>query len=92
MNSGARARPPVGTRWLPFVFDIQPLETADLRDQALARLAAVPTYIDNEIANLREGLRLGYSAPRVTVEAVPGQVRSLIGPDSIFMGLRCAQR
>ena len=72
--------------WLPFVFDIQPLETADLRDQALARLGAVPTYIDNEIANLREGLRLGYSAPRVTVEAVPGQVRSLIGPDSIFMG------
>jgi len=72
--------------WLPFVFDIQPLETANLREQALARLAAVPTYIDNEIANLREGLRLGYSAPRVTVEAVPGQVRSLIGPDSIFMG------
>ena len=70
--------------WLPFVFDIQPLETADLREQALARLGAVPTYIDNEIANLREGLRLGYSAPRVTVEAVPGQVRSLIGPDSIF--------
>ena len=72
--------------WLPFVFDIQPLETADLREQALARLAAVPMYIDNEIANLREGLRRGYSAPRVTVEAVPGQVRSLIGPDSIFMG------
>ena len=72
--------------WLPFVFDIQPLETADLRAQALARLGAVRTYIDNEIANLREGLRLGYSAPRVTVEAVPDQVRSLIGPDSIFMG------
>ena len=72
--------------WLPFVFDIQPLETADARAQALSRLSAVPTYIDNEIANLREGLRLGYSAPRVTVEAVPGQVRSLIGPDSIFMG------
>ena len=72
--------------WLPFVFDIQPLESAELREQAIARLGAVPTYIDNEIANLREGLRLGYSAPRVTVEAVPGQVRSLIGPDSIFMG------
>ena len=46
----------------------------------------MPTYIDNEIDNLREGLRLGYSAPRVTVEAVPQQVRSLIGPDSIFLG------
>ena len=72
--------------WLPFIFDVQPLDTAELRVQALARLGAVPTYIDNEIANLREGLRLGYSAPRVTVEAVPEQVRSLIGPDSIFLG------
>lgn len=72
--------------WIPFVFDIQPLETPELRAQALTRFAAMDTYIDNEIDNLREGLRLGYSAPRVTVEAVPGQVRSLIGPDSIFLG------
>ena len=77
------------TSWhtsIPFVFGIQPLETPELRAQALTRLAAMPTYIDNEIDNLREGLRLGYSAPRVTVEAVPAQVRSLIGPDSIFLG------
>ena len=77
------------TSWhtsIPFVFGIQPLETPELRAQALTRFAAMPTYIDNEIDNLREGLRLGYSAPRVTVEAVPAQVRSLIGPDSIFLG------
>ena len=78
--------------WIPFVFDIQPLETPELRAQALTRFAAMDTYIDNEIDNLREGLRLGYSAPRVTVEAVPGQVRSLIGPDSIFLGPALAQR
>ncbi len=72
--------------WIPFVFDIQPLDTPELRAQALTRFAAMDTYIDNEIDNLREGLRLGYSAPRVTVEAVPAQVRSLIGPDSIFLG------
>ena len=72
--------------WIPFVFDIQPLETPELRAQALTRFAAMDTYIDNEIDNLRKGLRLGYSAPRVTVEAVPAQVRSLIGPDSIFLG------
>ena len=46
----------------------------------------MPAYIDNEINNLREGLRLGYSAPRVTVEAVPAQVRSMISADSIFLG------
>jgi uncharacterized protein (DUF885 family) len=72
--------------WIPFVFDIQPLDTPELRAQALTRFAAMATYIDNEVDNLREGLRLGYSAPRVTVEAVPAQVRSLIGPDSIFLG------
>lgn len=72
--------------WVPFVFDLQPIDTPALRAQALARLAALPAYIDNEITNLREGLGLGYSAPRVTVEAVPQQVRSLIGDDSIFLG------
>ncbi|MDA9219261.1 DUF885 domain-containing protein [Luminiphilus sp.] len=72
--------------WVPFVFDLQPVETPELRAQALTRLAAMPAYIDNEITNLREGLILGYSAPRVTVEAVPDQVRSLIARDSIFLG------
>jgi uncharacterized protein (DUF885 family) len=72
--------------WIPFVFDIQPLETPELRAQALARLEAIPTFIDNEIDNLREGLQLGYSAPRVTVTAVPDQMRTLLGPESIFLG------
>jgi uncharacterized protein (DUF885 family) len=72
--------------WIPFVFDIQPLETPELRAQALARLEAIPTFIDNEIDNLREGLQLGYSAPRVTVTAVPDQMRTLLGPESTFLG------
>ena len=45
--------------WVPFVFDLQPVETPELRAQALTRLAAVPAYIDNEIANLREGSDIG---------------------------------
>ena len=71
-------------RQLPFVFEIQPVDTAEHRQQALQRLRAVARYIDTEIANLRQGLELGFSAPRVTVNAVPGQVRSLIGDSSIF--------
>ena len=70
---------------LPFLFEIQPVDSEDHRQQTLARLAAVPRYIDTEIANLRQGLELGYSAPRVTVEVVPGQVRALLGDDSIFL-------
>jgi uncharacterized protein (DUF885 family) len=78
------------TAWytgLPFVFDIQPLETPDLRQQALARLGEVARYVDTEIANLRRGLELGYSAPRVTVAAVPGQVRELTEEDSPFVNI-----
>ena len=71
-------------RQLPFVFEIQPVDTAEHRQQTLQRLRAVAPYIDTEIANLRQGLELGFSAPRVPVQAVPGQVRSLIGDRSIF--------
>jgi uncharacterized protein (DUF885 family) len=72
-------------RNLPFLFEIQPVDTAEHREQTLERLAAVDRYVDNEIANLRLGLETGYSAPRITVEAVPDQVRSLITDDSIFL-------
>ncbi len=78
------------TAWhtrLPFLFDIQPVDTGDLQQQALDRLREVPGYIDTEIANLRLGLELGYSAPRVTAEKVPGQVRALISDDSPFLNL-----
>ena len=72
-------------RDLPFLFDIQPVDTETHRQQTLDRLSAVDHFIDTEIANLRTGLDMGYSSPRVTVEAVPGQVRSLIGEESIFL-------
>jgi uncharacterized protein (DUF885 family) len=72
-------------RSLPFVFDVQPVATADERQQALDRLAAVAGYIDTEITNLTLGLERGYSAPRVTVEAVPDAVRALLDDDSIFL-------
>jgi uncharacterized protein (DUF885 family) len=74
-------------RDLPFLFEVQPVTTTDERRQALARLGAVAGYIDTEIANLRLGLERGYSAPRVTVEAVPAAVRALLEGDSIFLSL-----
>jgi uncharacterized protein (DUF885 family) len=72
-------------RGLPFVFQVQPVETAIERQQALNRLRKVTVFIDTEISNLKRGLELGYSAPRVTVEKVPQQVRSLSAEDSIFL-------
>ncbi len=78
------------TAWytgMPFVFDIQPLETDELREQALARLGEVDEFIDTEIANLRKGLELGYSSPRLTVDAVPEEIRALRDENSPFLSI-----
>ncbi len=78
------------TAWygeMPFIFDIQPLESDDLKEQALARLAEVDRFIDNEVVNLRKGLEMGYSSPRLTVEAVPEEVRALRDENSPFLAL-----
>jgi uncharacterized protein (DUF885 family) len=72
-------------RNLPFIFEIQPVDTPEHRQQTLDRLREVPRYIDMEIANLRQGLELGYSAPRVTAQGVPDMVRALDTADTIFL-------
>ena len=78
------------TAWytgLPFIFDIQPIATETERLDALTRLSAVAGYIETEIENLRGGLAQGYSSPRLTVVAVPDQVRALLQPDNPFLNL-----
>jgi len=73
------------TAWhtsVPSLFEIQPVDTPELQRQALQRLAALPKYIDIEIANLRRGLESGYSAPRLTVAPAVSEVRALAGADS----------
>lgn len=44
--------------------------TAQQRADALRRLAQIPDYIDSEIANLKEGVEQGYTAPHNSVRAV----------------------
>ena len=78
------------TAWhtgLPFVFDLQPLETPEQRDQALQRLGKVSRYIDTEVNNLSTGLELGYSAPQITVAKVADEVRALLQDDNPFIGM-----
>jgi len=48
----------------------QPVGTEDLRAQALTRWHSFPHYVDTEIANLREGVRAGYTEPKVNVQRV----------------------
>lgn len=60
------------------LLSIQPVGTADLRAQALARWRGLSRYVDTEIANLKEGLRLGYSTPKRNVELVLEQLDAIL--------------
>lgn len=67
--------------WQGFLADwtaAQPVGDETARRRAVARWRAMPRFIGAEIANLKEGLRLGYTAPRSTAEAVLKQVDALL--------------
>jgi len=67
---------------LPSVFEIQPVDTPDLQQQAIDRLSNLAVYVDTEIRNLREGLQAGYSAPKQNVPAVIEESRALLAEGS----------
>ena len=50
-----------------YLVTIQPIGTDTARSEALVRWSALPSYIDTEIGNLRQGLERGYSAPKANV-------------------------
>jgi uncharacterized protein (DUF885 family) len=60
-----------------YLITIQPVGTDTAREEALARWRRLPGFIDTEIANLREGIALGYTAPKQNVQTVIGQVGTL---------------
>jgi uncharacterized protein (DUF885 family) len=60
------------------IVDQQPLGTARLRAEALSRWGQLPRFLDTEVTNLREGLRLGYTAPRRNIELAVGQLDALL--------------
>jgi uncharacterized protein (DUF885 family) len=61
-----------------YTVTIQPVGTDEARKEALARWSRLPQYIDTEIANLRDGLKAGYSAPKGNVRIVIDQMETLI--------------
>jgi uncharacterized protein (DUF885 family) len=63
---------------LPVLSQLQPLGTGKLRAEALARWRAMPAYIDTEIATLREGVRQGYTQPRLNAREVLEQLDGLL--------------
>jgi uncharacterized protein (DUF885 family) len=64
-----------------YLVTIQPVGNDDARKDALARWGSLPKFIDNEIANLREGIKQGYTAPKGNVRITIDQFNTLLaGP------------
>ena len=63
------------------IAELQPVGTAELREQSLARWSRFASYIDQEAANLKEGIELGYSAPKTVVQRVINQIDGVLALD-----------
>jgi uncharacterized protein (DUF885 family) len=72
---------PTWTGWqadLPVAAGMQTTDTTEQQKNVLARFSEVPKYLDDEIANLKEGIGLGYTAPKGNVTSVINQVTALL--------------
>lgn len=72
---------PTWTGWqseLALLAGSQPVGTPAGHEAAHRRFAELPRYLDQEVANLREGIRRGYSAPAGNVTAVIRQMDALL--------------
>ena len=63
---------------LPQVAGIQPVGTDEARTQALSRWRDVGPWIDREIANLKAGQRLGYSASEAAAKSTLSQLDEML--------------
>ena len=67
-----------GPQYRPDVLTSSPARTIADYEALLARLAALPKYIEQTIALLERGLDTGVTPPRVTLRDVPAQVQGLL--------------
>lgn len=57
---------------------IQPVGSEQARREALARWGKLPRYLSNELDNLREGLRSGYTTPKANVRLFIEQLDQML--------------
>lgn len=60
------------------IAQLQPTGTPLLREQSITRWSGFSNYIDQNIQNLEQGLKLGYSAPQSVVQRVVTQVDGVL--------------
>jgi uncharacterized protein (DUF885 family) len=88
-----------GNRWLPLnqmggiqqgaadVLATAPHEKISDYEDLLARLELLAVPVEQTIANLQEGLKRGYTPPKITMRDVPKQVADLIPSDPMKSAL-----
>ena len=64
------------------IAQMQPVGTPELREQSLARWSKFAGYVNQELANLGTGIKLGYTAPKTVVQRVVDQVDGLLALDT----------
>ncbi len=57
---------------------LQPVDTAELREQALTRWSKFPAFVEQEIANLKAGVEQGYTVPKSVTGRVIAQIDGLL--------------
>lgn len=62
----------------PMLLSAQPMHTSQDRENAFARWNTFPQYIKNELNNLREGIKRGYSTPQRNVQFVIEQLEKIL--------------
>ena len=72
---------PTWTGWqaaMPVLMGMETAERPDHQQNVYARWSQLPKWIDDEIANLKEGVRLGFTAPAGNVQSVLEQVEGML--------------
>jgi len=69
------------------VFAIMPQQTVADYEDILARLEALPRAVEQNLALLKEGLKRGYTPPRVPLRDLPKQIADLVPPDPLVSPL-----
>ena len=72
---------------IPQVIAQMPTSNAQQYGNILARMRAVPALIDQNIALMRRGVKLGITEPRIILRNVPDQVQKVIPDDPMASSL-----
>jgi uncharacterized protein (DUF885 family) len=57
---------------------LQPVDTPELREQALTRWAKFPAFVEQEVASLKAGVEQGYTVPKSVTGRVIAQMDGLL--------------